>query len=209
MKVPVSTSTGAGGNLNYIEQELGLDPEASSMFVELHGVSYLMEQYDNGTFTLEKKDLHRSIYEAEKSVDMLLRGGPCTARIVKGMLSNSGCCVIAAYIYVYRSLRRIPLTSTLYDDMVKILKQDIESVASTVRQIFPREMLFWIFFVGASAAKGRPEESYFKMQLGVSRQALLITTWEVAKFVLKKFAWVEGWNEEMDAELFNGLTLLK
>jgi hypothetical protein len=204
-KVPVSTLAGAGGNLNYIEQELGLDPEAASIFVELHRVSYLMEQNDNGTFTLEKDDLYRSIFEAEKSVDTLLRGGSCTARTVNSVLSNSGCCVIAANIYVYRSLRRIPLTSTLYDYMVRLLKQDIENVADTVRQVFPREVLFWVFFVGGSAAKGRREESYFKQQLAVSRQDLLIATWEVAKFVLKKFAWVEGWNEEVDAELFNGL----
>ena len=206
MRVPVSNLIRAGGNLNYIQRELGLDPEASSMFAELHCVSYLVEQNDNGTFTLEKHHLHRSIYEAEKSVDTLLRGGSCTARTINSVPLNSGCCVIAAYIYVYRSLRRIPLTSTLYDSMVRLLKQDIENVAGTVRQIFPREVLFWVFFVGASAAEGRREESYFKQQLAVSRQALLITTWEVGKFVLKKIAWVEGWNEEVDAELFNGLT---
>jgi hypothetical protein len=89
--------------------------------------------------------------------------------------------------------------------MVRLLKQDIENVADTVRQVFPREVLFWVFFVGRSVAKGRREESYFEQQLAVSRQDLLIATWEVAKFVLKKFAWVEGWNEEVDAELFNGL----
>jgi hypothetical protein len=204
----VSTSIGAGGNLSYIEKELGLDPELSSMFVELHCVSYLVEQNDNGTFSLEKEDLHRSIYEAEKSVDTLLRGGSCTARTINGVLLNSGCCVIAAYIYVYRSLRRIPLTSTLYDYMVRLLKQDIESVAGTVRQIYPREVLLWIFFIGVSAGQGRREESYFKQELAASRQALMITTWEVAKFVLKKFAWVEGWNEEADKEMFNGLTRL-
>jgi len=200
----VSTST-AGGNLNYIQKELGLDPEVSSMFMELHYVSYLMEQNDSGTLTLEKADLHRSIFEAEKSVDMLVRGGQYAARTINGVPSNSASCVIAAYIFVYRSLRRIPFASTLYDYMVRLLKEDIENVAGTVRQVFPSEVLFWIFFVGASAGKDRPEESYFKKQLAVSQQALMINTWEVAKFVLKKFAWVEGWNEEFDRELFNGL----
>lgn len=37
--MPVSTAIDAGGNLNYIEKELGLDSEISSMFVELHCVS--------------------------------------------------------------------------------------------------------------------------------------------------------------------------
>lgn len=205
MKVPVSTATVAGGNLDYIEKELGLDSEISSMFVELHCVSYLMEQNDNGTLQLEKVDLHRSIYETENSVDTLMRVGVYDARTVNGVQTNSGCCTIAAYIYVYRSLRRIPYSSTLYDYMVRILKEDIDNVSGTVREVFPKEVLFWVFFVGASAGKGRPEESYFRKVLAVSRQVLSITTWEVAKFVLKKFAWVEGWNEEVDKELFNGL----
>jgi hypothetical protein len=208
MKVPVSTSIDAGRTFEYIEKELGLDPEVASMFVELHCISYLVEQNDNGTLALEKRDLHRSIYEAEKSVDTLMRGG-YEARTVNGVQSHSGCCCLAAYLYVYRSLRRLPFSSTVYDYMVGLLKQDIESVAGTIRQVFPREVLFWIFFVGASTGKGRPEESYFKQELAVSRQALRITTWEVAKFVLKKFAWVEGWNEEVDEELFNGLHLLE
>lgn len=204
-KAFASTLASSGRNLNYIKQELGLDPEVSSMFVELHCVSYLVEENEKGTYTLEKADLHRSIYEAEESVDTLLRGGQYEARTVHGVASNSGCCVIAAYIYVYRFLRRIPLASTLYDYMVRLLRQDMESDADTVRKVFPREVLFWVFFIGASAGKGRPEELYFKHELAVSRQALMINTWEVAKFVLKKFAWVEGWNEEDDADLFNGL----
>ena len=207
MKVAVSTSTHAGGNLGYIEKELGVDPEISSMFVELHCVSYLMEQNDNGTYALAKTDLHRSIYDAEKSVDELLRGGNYEARTVHGVQSNSGCCAISASIYVYRSLRRIPFSSTVYDYLVHLLKQDFEKVevARTYRQVFPRELLFWIFFVAASSGQGRPEESFFKKELLVSRQALRISTWEVAKFVLKKFAWVEGWNESMDEALFNSL----
>lgn len=65
-----------------------------------------------------------------------------------------------------------------------------------------------MYFVGASVAKGRPQFSSFQRALAVSRQALMINTWEVAKFVLKKFAWVEGWNEQADEELFNGLRSL-
>ncbi|KAE9374620.1 hypothetical protein N431DRAFT_543892 [Stipitochalara longipes BDJ] len=205
IKIPVSSSTSAEEHLRYIEQELCLDPEVSSMFVALHCVSFLVEQNDNGALTLEKADLHRSIYDVEKSVDTLMRGGQYEARTVRGVQSNSGCCLIAADIYVYRSLRRIPLTSTLYDYMVRLLKEDIENVASTIRQVFPREVLFWVFFVGAAAAKERPEEAFFQQALAVSRQALMINTWEVAKFVLKKFAWVEGWNEQIDEELFNRL----
>jgi hypothetical protein len=169
----------------------------------------LMEQNDNGTLQLEKADLHRSIYETENSVDTLMRVGVYEARTVHGVQTNSGCCTIAAYIYVYRSLRRIPYSSAVYDYMVRILKEDFENVSGTVREVFPKEVLFWVFFVGASAGKGRPEESYFRNALAVSRQVLSITTWEVAKFVLKKFAWIEGWNEEVDKELFNGLQELE
>jgi len=208
-KIPVSSSTGAEERMKYIEQELGLDPEVSSMFVALHCVSFLVEQNDSGALAIEKADLHHSIYEVEKSVDALMRSGQYEARTVKGVQSHSGCCVIAAEIYVYRSLRRIPLTSRMYDYLVGLLKQDIENVASTLRQVFPREVLFWVFFVGASAAKGCPEEAAFQRALAVSRQALMINTWEVAKFVLKKFAWVEGWNEQADEELFNSLTSLE
>lgn len=205
----MSTSTDAGGNSSYIEKELGLDPEISSMFVELHCVSYLMEQNDNGTYALAKDDLHRSIYQAEKSVDTLMRGGNYEARTVHGVLSNSGCCAIAAYIYVYRSLRRIPFSSTVYNYFVHLLKQDLERTAGSFRQVLPRELLFWIFFVAASSGKGRPEESFFQKELSVSRQALRISTWEVAKFVLKKFAWIDGWNEWADEALFNGLEPLQ
>jgi hypothetical protein len=164
MKVPVSTSIDARQTLNYIEKELGLDSEVSSMFVELHCVSYLVEQNDNGTLALEKADLHRSIYEAEKLVDSLMRVGRYEARTVHGSQSNSVCCLIAAYIYVYRSLRRIPFSSTAYDYMVGLLKEDVEKVAGTIRQVFPREVLFWVFFVGASTGKGRSEEVYFKRE---------------------------------------------
>jgi hypothetical protein len=57
--------------------------------------------------------------------------------------------------------------------------------------------------------KGLPAESWFKQELAVSRKELRITTWEVAKFVLKKFAWVEDWNEEVGKDLFNGLVVLE
>jgi hypothetical protein len=172
------------------------------MFGTLHRVSFLVEQNDSGALELKKADIHRSIYEVERSVDTLMRAGQYEARTVKGVPSNSACCIIAANIYVYRYLRRIPSTSTLYDYMVGLLRQDMESVASTVRQVFPREVLFWVYFVGTSASKGRPEEAYFQRELVVSRQVLMVKTWEVAKFVLKKFAWVEGWNEAVDEELF-------
>jgi hypothetical protein len=93
----------------------------------------------------------------------------------------------------------------VYDYLVHLLKQDFGNVARTYRQVFPRGVLFWIFFVAASSAEGRPEEWFFRQELAVSRQALRISTWEVAKFVLKKFAWVEGWNEIADEALFNGV----
>ncbi|PMD43504.1 hypothetical protein L207DRAFT_299209 [Hyaloscypha variabilis F] len=201
-KVPISSATGVEAHVRYIEQELGLDHEVSNMFGTLHRVSFLVEQNDSGALELEKADIHRSIYEVERSVDTLMRAGQYEARTVKGVPSNSACCIIAANIYVYRYLRRIPSTSTLYDYMVGLLRQDMESVASTVRRVFPREVLFWVYFVGTSASKGRPEEAYFQRELVVSRQVLMVKTWEVAKFVLKKFAWVEGWNEAVDEELF-------
>jgi hypothetical protein len=50
MKVPVSTATDAGGNLNYIEKELGLDSEISSMFVELHCVSCMCLERTHSQF---------------------------------------------------------------------------------------------------------------------------------------------------------------
>jgi hypothetical protein len=204
-KVSLSTSTSGGGDLSYFEKEFGLDADVSRVFVDIHRVSYLMEENDSGTLKDEKDVLKRSIYEAETAVDKLLRGGQYGAGINKDVESKSGCCIVAAYIYVYHFLRRIPYTSTIYDYLVMLLKEDIVNFADTIRQDFVREVLFWVFFVGASAGKGRPEESWFRKELAVSRQSLRISTWEVAKFVLKKVAWVEDWNEEVDAELFNGL----
>jgi hypothetical protein len=48
--VPVSTATDAGGNLDYIEKELGLDSEISSMFVELHCVSCMCLERTHSKF---------------------------------------------------------------------------------------------------------------------------------------------------------------
>lgn len=112
------------------------------MFVALHCVSYLVEQNDGGALALEKADLHHSIYEVEKSVDTLMRSGNYEARTVKGEQSHSGCCVIAADIYVYRSLRRFPFTSSLYDYMVQLLKEEVDKIADTLKQVFPRGR-FW------------------------------------------------------------------
>jgi hypothetical protein len=205
MPVSTSYSTVSDGGLEYFEQEVGLDVEISMMFVNLRRVSHLMEENDNGTLKIEKAELRRAIVDTEMAVDKLLRGGRYDLRTVKGIHSNSGCCVIAGCLYVYYFLRRIPVTSALYNYMVRLLKEDFENVAGTFRQVFPKEVLFWVLFVGAASATCREEEAWFKKELAMTRQGLSITTWEVAKFILKKFAWVEDWYEDVVKELFNSL----
>jgi hypothetical protein len=210
MKVPVSTSISADGDggLEYFEREIGLDVEISMMFVDLRRVSHLMEENDNGTLKIDKSELRRAIVDAEMAVDKLVRGGRYDLRTVKGVHSNSGCCILAGCLYVYYFLRRIPATSALYDYMVRLLKEDFETVAGTFRQVFPKEVLFWILFVGALSAMCREEEAWFKKELAMTRHALSIATWEVAKFILKKFAWVEDGFEDVAKKLFNSLERL-
>jgi hypothetical protein len=80
-----------------------------------------MEQNDNGTLQLEKVDLLRSIYETENSVDTLMRVGVYEARTVHGVQTNSGCCTIAAYIYVPFSAQ-----DSIFQHIVRLHGADIE-----------------------------------------------------------------------------------
>lgn len=119
---------------------------------------------------------------------------------------RSGLCIQAGYAYLHLFLRRDELIGTSFDYFANLLKDELEIFQHTGEK-FPPELWFWIMFVGASAAIGRPESLWFMAELQLSRDKLMLGSWFQAKGRLKKFAWVDGWNEVAHVDLWNQLNI--
>ncbi|KAH9221005.1 hypothetical protein DL95DRAFT_476803 [Leptodontidium sp. 2 PMI_412] len=114
--------------------------------------------------------------------------------------------IFAGYAYLHLFLRRDELIGTSFDYFANLLKDELEIFQHTGEK-FPPELWFWIMFVGASAAIGRPESLWFMAELQLSRDKLMLGSWFQAKGRLKKFAWVDGWNEVAHVDLWNQLNI--
>lgn len=187
-------------------KEVGLDAPLIKMFVNLHWLSSLMANNDLNVGATYNDVLTCNITETEKYIDSMLRGGQYSNyKSMKVVVVGKAFVVPAGYIYLYLHLRRIELSSRLYDRMVTLLREDLRNVEHAMRAICPPELLFWVFFVGVCASVGRLESDWFQKELRVSRVTLGLTSWIDARSVLMKFAWVETWNELVNERLWHEL----
>lgn len=202
IKTPPLTSKTISRNQHLDEsfyRDLGLHKYLVKMFMDLHRLSSLMANCDKGILTDE-------IAEVEKYIDTMLRGGNYgDQNAINGSAAENAFIILSSYIYLYLSLRRIEVSSRIYDWMVDLLREALGKVAHTMRKDFPPELLFWVLWVGASASLRRRELDWFKKELRVSKEILGLKVWPDARTILTKFAWVEGWNEATDEELWHQL----
>lgn len=187
-------------------KEVGLDSPLVKMFMTLHWLSSMMANNDRDAGVTDNDVLACNITEAEKYIGTMLRGGQYSSyKSLKGVVVGNAFVVLAGYTYLYLHLRRIEISSRLYDWMVSLLSEDLRNVEHEMRVICPPELLFWVLFVGACASVGRLESQWFKKELRVSRVTLGLTSWIDARSILMKFTWVESWNEPMNERLWHEL----
>ncbi|KUJ19899.1 uncharacterized protein LY89DRAFT_464947 [Mollisia scopiformis] len=187
-------------------RELGLDAPLIKMFTDLHWLSSMMSNSARRRGAVNANVLNRGITEAEKYIDTMLRGGRLdNHQTTKGIVAGKAFVVLSGYIYLYLLLRRIEVSSRIYDWMVDLLKEDLKNIQHVMRKAYPPELLFWILFLGASASIGRRELEWFKKELLVGKESLGLSAWSSAKAILMKFSWVEGWNEEASERFWNEL----
>lgn len=178
--------------------EHGLDGPLTKMFTDLNSLSFSVANSPDGT---QDEGLSCGIAEAEKYIDTMLRGGWYDARsTTKGVVAGRAFIVLAGYIYLYLFLRRIEVSSRLYDWMVSLLREDLGNVEHTMRKTCSPELLFWILVIGASGSVGRRESNWFLKELRVSKDVLALGSWEDARAILSRFASVEGWKDEFVGE---------
>jgi hypothetical protein len=191
-------------NSEFIEEVIGLDPEMVKMFSDLHWMSYLVGLHDKGSLVMPSSKLNQRICECENFVDTVTRAGRHSDRTVKGVSTQSGCCVMAGYIYVYLFLRRIPNSSSIFSYMLTLMKQEWKRAGAFIREIFPPDLLLWVLFVGRCASS-KQLEPWFRVELVLCKNVLNLKSWMEARGVLEQYAWVTGWHEETFEVLWDEL----
>jgi hypothetical protein len=172
---------------------IGLNDSLTKMFMDLSSLSFLLASSHRNEDETNNELLTRGIAEAEKYIDTILRGGwYSTPSTTKGVVAGRAFVVLSGYIYLYLFLRRIEVSSRLYDWMVSLLREDLGNIERTMRKTCSPELLFWVLFIGASGSVGRRESSWFMKELRVSKESLGLRSWLDARASLMKFAWVEG-----------------
>ena len=179
------------------------DREVAQMF---HDLQYLSEQVaanDRAALAGDLVGLIENICTAEKNIAVLMhdriekvdirehRVEFAAAVLKKGSTTPTGACARSGSIFVYMFLRRIPIHSPIFDWMVVLLQQDFERTEEIMRRLYPPELLLWILFIAGTASLGRPGRSGFRFKLIKCRSELNINSWNAAKLMLRKLAWLE------------------
>lgn len=143
---------------------------------------------------------NRAINQTEAIIDELMRNRQSSV-----LPSRSGICIQAGYVYLHLFLRRDELRGTSFDCFANQLKEELEKFQDAWRETFPPEFLFWLLFVGATAAIGRPESQWFMEDLYLSRERLMLKSWGEAKKWLGGVAWIDRWNESAHMDIWTHL----
>jgi hypothetical protein len=183
------------------------DLQTIEMFRNLH---YLSDQI---TISMSRNNvqndakLMENIFKAEQRIELVIHHGGGTTGLISdnSSITNVQSSALAGVIYVYLFLRDIPVDSSVFDWMVTLLKEGLQSDESVIGQIYPAEVLFWVLFVGRAAAVGRDERHWFCARLDVARRDLMLSSWEEAKGVLRRLAWIEGPGDSEFKELWEEL----
>ncbi|KAG4430188.1 hypothetical protein IFR05_014330 [Cadophora sp. M221] len=176
-------------DLHWLDEQLFsntncVDSDIARMFGSLQWQSNFMATTDFEC-PEENSILNRAIDETEAFIEELIQSRASSTL-------RSGVCIQAGD----------ELSDTGFDYFANPLKDELENFQHT-GDAFPLELWFWILFVGASAALGRPERQRFMAELQITRDKLMLGSWVQAKRRLRKFAWVDGWNEVAHMNLWN------
>jgi uncharacterized membrane protein len=103
-------------------------------------------------------------------------------------------CAFAALLYLSRLQLKIP---NLHDPApIKVLLRLKSRLALFSLTPRTRDFILWVTFVGAVAAKGTRDRSWFVARLVRVVMECGISSWEEAKCVLGEILWIEGMQEE-------------
>jgi hypothetical protein len=186
------------------------DLQTVEMFRNLHYLSGQVTVSMSRNNVQDDAKLMENISKAEQYVELLIHhGGGKTGTIGLSSDNSSGTNVqssaLAGVIYVYLFLQDIPVDSPVFDWMVALLKEGFQWDESVIGQTYPAEVLFWILFVGRAAAVGRDERYWFCARLDMARRELMLNSWEEARGVLRRLAWIEGPEDSEFKELWEEL----
>jgi hypothetical protein len=186
------------------------DMQTVEMFRNLHYLSGQVTVSMSRSNIQDDAKLMEKISKAEQYVELLIHYGGGTAGTIGLSSDNSSSTnvqssALAGAIYVYLFLQHIPVDSPVFDWMVTLLKESFQWDESVIGQPYPAEVLFWILFVGRAAAVGRDERYWFCARLDMARRDLKLKSWDQAKGVLRRFAWIEGPGDPEFKELWEEL----
>lgn len=206
----IETSTQAGTQKNPIFfDNIELDPPTAQMFQDLHTLSRQLLTSTISKSLSTEPNFNDQVTKAEQHIDYLVHCPTTPGISINGVSTNSGSCLLAGYIYLYLFLKRIPLQNSVYEWMASLLKDEILEHEATMKENFPIELRFWVFFVGGFAAAGTKEGEWFRKELQILRIDSELGGWESASLALKNIVWIQREEDEAakkfweDAATFN------
>ncbi len=174
--------------------------------------------YESGTDFADETEVLSRLCAIEKFIDTFVHGrieraNPHEQREKNFSTSSNKSpdvsvrpCGIAGSVYIYLFLRKIPVTSPVYDWMVSLVQEEFERFSEEVlERMYPPEITFWMLFVAGVASFKRSERGWFVRKLVSVRDTLELKGWGEAKKLLGQLAWVEGAGEEHGKTLWNEL----
>lgn len=200
--VPDSPSLGHHdvADVTYYEMTNGLDAETSKMFLELRTLSYHIGAQDRYTTPVNVGDRFGDV---RRYINDRLTAAQQNAMGWGFSLSKITTCYITGSIYLHYLLMKAPRDSALVSQALSHLRQELETTKSNPpHSSMPSQLLFWVLFVACAAAKGGPESWWFFKELADCNSELEIESWEEAKEMLWRFAWVPYIGDEIGEEVW-------
>jgi hypothetical protein len=187
-------------DVTYYEKTNGLDTETSKMFLELRTLSYHISAQQRHTAPINVGD---RVGEVRRYIINRLTAAEQDAMRWGSSLSKVTSCYITGSIYLHYLLLKAPRESALVSQALSHLRQELETTKSNApHSSIPSQLLFWVLFVACAAAKGGPESWWFFNELADSNSELQIGSWEEAKEMLWRFAWVPYVGDEIGEEVW-------
>jgi len=188
----------------FLNNVIGLDPDIARIFTDLRRLSYQISDRNSGISEPDMTLYYQGVIDAEDHINLVKIGQKFSKRTTKCVFSARSSCALAGYIYLYLFLRRIPLDNSVYGWIVGMLQEDLIKTIHVVGEHFPSEMRFWLVWVGLCAAHGRDSQDWFEEEVTFSKYTLGLVSWENARRVLEKFAWIPS-HDDMSKNLWDNL----
>lgn len=187
-------------DVTYYEMTNGLDAETSKMFLELRTLSYHIGAQQRHTTPINVGD---RVGEVRRYIIDRLTAAEQDAIGWGSALSKITTCYIAGSIYLHYLLLKVPRESAPVSQALSHLRQALETTKFYApHSSLPGPLLFWVLFVACAAAKDGPESWWFFKELADCNSELEIASWEEAKEMLWRFAWVPYVGDEIGEQVW-------